>query len=41
MSGLMDKAQDAMGSKMDKDAQPGNSVEKTADNDTNQRKPPT
>ncbi|KAK5113594.1 hypothetical protein LTR85_010823 [Meristemomyces frigidus] len=36
MSGLMDKAQDALGSKMDKDAQPGDSVEKTADNDTDQ-----
>lgn len=37
MSGLMDKAKSALGNKADKDAQPGNSVEKTADNDVNQR----
>ncbi|KAK4546810.1 hypothetical protein LTR36_001542 [Oleoguttula mirabilis] len=37
MSGLMDKAQDAVGNKMDKDAQPGDGVEKTADNDANQQ----
>lgn len=38
MSGLMDKAKNALGNKADKDAQPGNSVERKADDFANNGK---
>lgn len=37
MSGLLDKVKGAVGSKESRDAQPGDSVERTADKDANQR----